>query len=405
MNNLLLSPVVLIASISSFAVRGLEINLEWDVSEITKPASSVSSILRFTNDTTPELTEWIPLGWNYGSLSLQNRKDSRSYVVMQLTPPTPRYQAVLGTTSGMAVAKSHDIAHIGSPQVVLEAKVDFTPSKPYQFRVDAHHDIKQNRTTYEGLFNNGEHWVYLGSLVLQHPDSDIGDDVEKIESSSLEDIGNKRDASDIGLSMSVGVAESIPSSRAGDSESDSDSDLEHDSDDDDGEHVSRKDKALYELAVPEIREQTRAPESVAPFTFATPTGMVNRFAESNDSDSDADTEPASSSSFAPAEYGYEPLCFVKNQIMFPQTPAFPRMYSGIRRLDGGDTDKMRAGIFKKFEMRDRLGEMFAVKKAHAHLYDGGENDVVFVRNYFDLSSYLLAIDGSHNVVEAMETNA
>ncbi|KAJ2587718.1 hypothetical protein H4R99_008050, partial [Coemansia sp. RSA 1722] len=125
-----------------------EVDLEWEVSPGTKGISTAISLLRFANETSPPATEWVPLGWSYGSMSLQHRNDKSSYVSLQIAPPSANHQVILGRTSEIADVKYQPTVQ-GPSQVFLEAKVDLDASQPYYFKVEAHHDLKQNRTTYE----------------------------------------------------------------------------------------------------------------------------------------------------------------------------------------------------------------------------------------------------------------
>ncbi|KAJ2816998.1 hypothetical protein GGI24_005550, partial [Coemansia furcata] len=153
---------------SNSRVAGLEVDLEWDIGPGAKEITTAMSMLRFANDTAPPSTEWVPLGWNYGTLSLQHRADSSSFIVMQLSPPTSLHQVSLGKLSDLSEVSYHPTGE-GPSQVVLESKVDLDSSSPYYFKVEAHHDMLQNRTIYEGLYSVGNHWMYMGSIVLQHP--------------------------------------------------------------------------------------------------------------------------------------------------------------------------------------------------------------------------------------------
>ncbi|KAJ2908329.1 hypothetical protein GGI21_002996, partial [Coemansia aciculifera] len=87
------------------------------------------------------------------------------------------------------------------------------------------------------------------------------------------------------------------------------------------------------------------------------------------------------------------LTLLKNGIEFPSFSVFPRLYSGIKRMEGGDSALVRAGVYKKFQLRDRLGEAFFITQGHAFAYDGEDNDVSLVRHYFMSASYLLSLDG------------
>ncbi|KAJ2156965.1 hypothetical protein GGF46_004836 [Coemansia sp. RSA 552] len=265
------------------ASAGLEINLEW--STTSTDAATISSLLRLTNDTAPPLTEWIALGWEHGSLSLKrSENNANAQIVMQLTPPSPKHQVLLGRASGISQTES-----LGTGRVEIKTGVSVEGAQPYYFKVEAHHDIAQNRTTYEGLYSLGDHWMYMGSLVLQHP-------VDK-------------DAQVTAVTRSV-----------------------------------------------------------------------------------TDAQPLQAEDAAPSA-SYAPLNLLKNGITFESPPAFPRLFSGIRRLDHGDATQLRAGVFKQFQTRDRLGDTSFVSKARAYLYDSTDDDVAMVRHYSMAASYLLSIDG------------
>ncbi|KAJ2306693.1 hypothetical protein IWW54_004655 [Coemansia sp. RSA 2705] len=413
-----LSAIALLASICSTPTRGLEIDLEWNIGEGTQSITTASSLLRFTNDTAPEFTEWIPLGWNYGSMSLQRRDNDASYIVMQLTPPNSHYQAILGKASDISEVKSHATAQ-GPSQVLLEAKVDLLPSEPYYFKVEAHHDIKQNRTTYEGLYSTGEHWQYLGSLIFQHPNTNVTEYVVRTqsESASSED--------DLDKILSSLATSSPPVARAAEttshSKSDghgSDSDSDSDSDDSDNDDDNDKGKEFFEVdnsfedfvrnGFQALKAQARMHEPVSQPSSTASAKVVNHESDSDsDSDSDVDLDSEASDAFsedyssesAAADADYAPLNLVKNPISVPEVPAFPRMFSGIKRLSGGDPERLRGGVYKSFELRDRLGETFFISKAHAYLYDSTDSDLASVRHYFVASSYLLTIDGPRSIAE------
>ncbi|KAJ2457472.1 hypothetical protein GGI02_006130, partial [Coemansia sp. RSA 2322] len=87
------------------------------------------------------------------------------------------------------------------------------------------------------------------------------------------------------------------------------------------------------------------------------------------------------------------LNLLKNAIGYPDFPVFPRLYSGVKRLEGGDLALVRAGVYKKFQLRDRLGETFFISQARAFAYDGSDDDATLVRHYFLSSSYLVSLDG------------
>ncbi|KAJ1928365.1 hypothetical protein FBU59_007135, partial [Linderina macrospora] len=126
------------------------------------------SLLRFANDTSPPGTEWVGIGWNDGSMSLQHRNDRKALIVMQISPPSPEYQVILGKTSELSEVRYRPTKG-GPSQVFLESPVELDATLPYYFKVAAHHNLKDNRTTYEGLYSIGQSWVYMGSIILQHP--------------------------------------------------------------------------------------------------------------------------------------------------------------------------------------------------------------------------------------------
>ncbi|KAJ2497053.1 hypothetical protein GGH96_005393 [Coemansia sp. RSA 1972] len=406
------SIVAAIAAVCRIA-HGLEINLEWDIGEGTSDVSSASSLLRFTSDTAPELTEWVPLGWDHGSLGLQRRNNSESFIVMQLTPPTSRYQAILGKTSDISTPASHATPQ-GPSQVMLEARVELTPSAPYYFKVDAHHDIRRNRTTYEGLYSTGDKWMYLGSLILQHP---VGNDTVHAAQSAGDELARVLSA------MATSSPPAATSSAAKDSDDDSD-DSDSDDEKDRGKQMFEVEDSFEDFVrdgYQELRAQAREPETAVP-PASTAAHKINRAAAtSTDSDSDSDSDsdiesdaPKSKKSTkskasdasnddASDASSAEQQARVKNPITFPEIPPFPRMYSGIRRLDGGSHTDLRAGVYKSFELRSRLGETFYVGRAHAFLYDSQNGDLAAVRHYFLASSYLLTIDGPKEVEDIIET--
>ncbi|KAJ2406468.1 hypothetical protein GGF41_006943, partial [Coemansia sp. RSA 2531] len=100
--------------------------------------------------------------------------------------------------------------------------------------------------------------------------------------------------------------------------------------------------------------------------------------------------------------GDDTLNLFKNGIDFPSFSVFPRLYSGVKRMEGGDTALVRAGVYKKFQLRDRLGETFFITQGRAFAYDGTESDVAVVRHYFLSSSYLVSLDGPHSAADDEE---
>ncbi|KAJ2146919.1 hypothetical protein IW136_000364 [Coemansia sp. RSA 678] len=384
--------------------HGLEINLEWDIGEGTSDVSSASSLLRFTSDTAPELTEWVPLGWDHGSLSLQRRNSSEAFIVMQLTPPTSRHQAILGRTSDISTPASHATPQ-GPSQVMLEARVELIPSAPYYFKVDAHHDIRRNRTTYEGLYSTDDKWMYLGSLILQHP---VGNETVHAAQSAADELARVIGA------MATSSPPAATSSAVKDSDDYSD-DSDSDDENDKAKEMFDRGKQMLEVddsfedfvqdGYQELRAQAREPETAVP-PASTVAHKINRAVTTNtdsDSDSDSDTESdAPKSSSASDASSAEQQARVKNPITFPEIPPFPRMYSGIRRLDGGSHTDLRAGVYKSFELHSRLGETFYVGRARAFLYDSQNGDLAAVRHYYLASSYLLTIDGPKEVEDSIE---
>ncbi|KAJ1935452.1 hypothetical protein EC988_008480, partial [Linderina pennispora] len=95
------------------------------------------------------------------------------------------------------------------------------------------------------------------------------------------------------------------------------------------------------------------------------------------------------------------LSLIKGALSFPDYPAFPKIYSGVKRLPGGDSSHVRAGVFKKFQLRDRLGSMYFVNRCHAYSYDGNDEDKLYVRHYFMSASYLVAIDGTNSLAKTL----
>ncbi|KAJ2852199.1 hypothetical protein J3B02_003490, partial [Coemansia erecta] len=494
------------------AAQCYEVDLEWEVSPATKGISTAISLLRFTNETAPPSTEWIPLGWSHGSMSLQHRGDRSSFVSMQISPPSSAHQVILGRTSDIADVKYKPTIE-GPSQVFLEAKVDLDASQPYYFKVEAHHDLKQNRTTYEGLYSMGSHWLYMGSLVLQHPNATDAARVLVSQPASAADIkssasadmsdpksrgsSQKDSANDSGSdSESEGDSDSEASSstaaarrgvarhsvrqritssarrlasedernndeeRDNDSEDDDDkdndkdsdsdndkdrdSDSEKDSDDDekdgdnerdsdderDGDNdrshsrssvfrssaprssapaarASKKKLALYEMDSPmtmpgsqHSHHRSIADDSFDSFLHAGFEAFRSHRLPHTTSSPSAmpatSVAAATRAAMVPAADKPDDLALglLKNGIEFPDFIVFPKIFSGIRRMDGGDPKLTRAGVYKKFQLRDRLGETLFVSQGHAFSYDGTDDDVASVRHFFMSASYLLSIDGA-----------
>ncbi|KAJ2745627.1 hypothetical protein GGI20_002010 [Coemansia sp. BCRC 34301] len=437
----------------SSRASGMEVDLEWDVGTGAKDITTAMSMLRFANDTAPPGTEWVSLGWNYGTLSLQHRVDSSSFIVMQVSPPTTAHQVLLGKTSDLSEVSYHPTGE-GPSQVVLESKVDLDSNLPYYFKVEAHHDVLQNRTIYEGLYSIGNHWMYMGSLVLQHPN--------KLPPGTTIKAGriNADESSGPELSSESNDAESkSEDSKSEESKSEDDvksKDDDSDKDQDDDSKSDKEDNDEKDERIQDTGDMTRRRHNVK-------TSTASQAESESDSDSDSDTEssppqsmtkPATASSTLPVKkmfecasasssdmtalratvrsaftdflksglrainpggkkqphsrnkrvaisaasknkeiVGDELLSLLKNEIGFPSFSVFPRLYSGVKRLEGADSALVRAGVYKKFQLRDRLGETFFVTQGRAFAYDGTDNDVSLVRHYFLSSSYLLSLDG------------
>ncbi|KAJ1767757.1 hypothetical protein IW140_005672 [Coemansia sp. RSA 1813] len=288
----------------------LEVDLLWD----TAPSAITTafSLVRFANDTAPPSTEWIGVGWAYGTLGLSYRADSSAAVVMQLTPPTAAHHAEIGRT-GLNAASSHRDTTVGSDQVLLEEPVELDSTTPYYFKVEAHHDLRQNRTTYEGLYSTGSQWDYVGALVLQHP----------------------RDTA-AAAALSSAISSAIHHNTKAKSSAHSDSDEESDDEDSDNESSETLPSQLRRIS-------------------ATPTHHHD----------------------VPA---------------FPDPLLFPQVYSGIRRTNSSDREAVRAGVFKRMALRDRLGQSFMVQNPRAVMYDADDDAMApVVRHYLTSSSFLIAL--------------
>ncbi|KAJ2688283.1 hypothetical protein IWW39_002327 [Coemansia spiralis] len=477
---------------STARAAGMEVDLEWDIGPGAKEITTAMSMLRFANDTAPPSTEWVPLGWNYGSLSLQHRADSSSFVVLQVSPPTNLHQVVLGKLSDLSEVSYHPTGD-GPSQVVLESKVDLDSSSPYYFKVEAHHDMLQNRTIYEGLYSIGNHWMYMGSLVLQHPnkqgagksvksgrannsessESESNSESKEAETKSEEtkseetksveaksDVVKSEEAkSDVVKSNNSSSKEAKNDdfkSSNDDAEKDQDDDAMSDKDEDDddkdekiknaGDKVRRRHDAKPSGSSRSAAEddsesdsdddtdsESKSPSSATtPPPSLAPSKLAKRLLE-NDSASQSDMNSLSAkmrSAFSDflksgmkaikpsykkqsvshskrvavsagsknkGLVGDDELSLFKNGIDFPSFSVFPRLYSGIKRLEGGDSALVRAGVYKKFQLRDRLGETFFITQGRAFAYDGTDSDVTLVRHYFLSSSYLVSLDGPHSM--------
>ncbi|KAJ1719645.1 hypothetical protein LPJ53_005634 [Coemansia erecta] len=450
------------ASLYSVA-SGYEVDVEWDVGSGTKGITTAMSLLRFTNETSPPATEWVPLGWNYGTMSLQHRADKSTFISMQLSPPSPDHQVILGKMSDIADVK-YQATKEGPSQVFLETKVDLDASQPYYFKVEAHHDLKANRTTYESLYSVGEHWLYVGSLIMQHPNSANGtqsivsqSDANKRKSGS----DGESDSNSDSESESDSESSSKPSARArvtsairksgrsksasartgaGEDEADDDNDNDADNDDSDKEDDSDKDSDEDEdkdsdsdnenqkgaddedkEVEPESAEARRR-SAISPGKLAAIRNLLSLYHprkalyEKSDNSFNAFVRsgvdafksyklPESTSSSAtaaapePTKEAVESndnaaLNLLKNGIEFPDFAVFPKIYSGVKRMEGGDVSLTRAGIYKKFQLRDRLGETLFVSQGRAFSYDSSDDDVASVRHFFMSASYLISIDGA-----------
>ncbi|KAJ1901929.1 hypothetical protein LPJ66_000385 [Kickxella alabastrina] len=404
-------------------VRGLEVDLEWDIGVGAKGISTAMSMLRFANSTAPPATEWVSLGWSYGTMSLQHRKDKTAVVSMQILPPSANHQVILGKTSDISDAK-YLPALEGPSQVFLESKVELDASVPYYFKVEAHHDLLQNRTTYEGLYSMGNHWMYMGSLVLQHPNDlsnrkiigtqiidDESNEQSKTTSETISSAGDESTATESTntekkrLSGKRKDSMSSGSTNSG-SESDSDSGNDSESDSESGSApkttraprrfvnrlVAVHNKQMFDMAAADhLDGRSQVPVNQK---------SVGDFMQSGFHAIKANKLPEDSMSTVSANLEMDPkrplvpLSFLKNGINFPDFVVFPKLYSAIRRMEGADTSLMRAGVYKKFQLRDRLGEVFFITKGRAFSYDYSDEDITSVRHFFMSASYLLSIDGA-----------
>ncbi|KAJ2614153.1 hypothetical protein H4S08_001854 [Coemansia sp. RSA 1365] len=398
------SPALILALAS--ATAALQIALEWNLDAGTRSITSASSLLRISNSTAPPQTEWLALGWEYGSLGLQRRSGSDS-VVMQLTPPSSNFQAIVGHSTVSVNARHRLVADKDhSPQVLLESPLQLDPALEYYFKVQAHHDLVLNRTTYEGLYSTGDQWHYLGSLVLQHPTDAVATTHitanNVLPKETLAALSHFVSSGEMPLSQKKSAAEE-EEERTGsgsDSESGSDSDTEHS--DDVG--VPRLYKKMFAEPAYGSSEGIGSLRNSAHsgFTYAgqqTFPSSLNH--QSTSSVSAVETTSISlpelndhTNVFSVASHK-SPKTRLTNEIVFPKVSAFPRLFSGIQRLDDGDKSLLRAGVFKIIQLRDRLGENFHVTNAHAFIYNAEKEDVAVARHYVLASSYQLSIDGVH----------
>ncbi|KAJ2658433.1 hypothetical protein IWW48_004013 [Coemansia sp. RSA 1200] len=314
----------------------LEADLLWN----TEPAAITTalSLVRFANDTAPPSTEWIGVGWEFGSLGLEYRADRSAAVVLQLTPPSAAHRAEVGRAGSSASATHRDTRMAGFQQTVLELAVDLDSSVPHYFKVEAHHDLRQNRTTYEGLYSTGSQWDYVGALVLQHPRDALADDA---------------------LTSAIGAAihdSAKAKAKSKSKSSDSDSDSEDEGSDDDEESPGDKHASSGLSRLARLPRQLRRAAADSPSRHA---------------------------AIPP----------------FPDPPLFPHVFSGIRctaNQTSNDSAALRAGIFKRMALRDRLGQSFAVTNPRAVLYDADDSSASSsaVRHYLASSSFLIALSGS-----------
>lgn len=350
-------------------VSGLEVDLEWDTSAATQQKAGINtamSLLRFTQDTSPPGTEWIPLGWEYGSLRIQHLQDSRTKILMELTSPQQDFKVSLGRQSELTQAQYSPDAE-SATQVVLETIASpwtgsdglaLDANLPYYFKVEAHHDLLLNRTTYEGLFSTGDHWKYLGSLVLQHPHNQTNSPAVSStaeESTSIKERDEKEDSDDEEANTSG-------------TESETDSDTEEsttkggrhqlqmyeevlDSHDDSGSLRDLMREAFGEFLRTEHNHRPRTPQD--------PSNTVERQLD--------------------------------NGLQYTEVFPFPGLFSGIHRMND-TTGTVRAAVYKKLQLRDRLGQVFAVAQGKAYVYDSTDRDDPHVRNYLAANSFLLTIN-------------
>ncbi|KAI7823406.1 hypothetical protein BX661DRAFT_207018 [Kickxella alabastrina] len=267
------------------------------------------SMLRFANSTAPPATEWVSLGWSYGTMSLQHRKDKTAVVSMQILPPSANHQVTLGKTSDISDAKYLPTLE-GPSQVFLESKVELDASVPYYFKVEAHHDLLQNRTTYEGLYSMGNHWMYMGSLVLQHPNDSVNGKI--IGTQVIDDDSNEQSKTTSKTTSSAGDESTATEStntekkrlsgkRKGSMSSGStNSDSESDSDSDGGSDS----------------ESDSESGGSAPKTTRAPRRFVNRLVAAHNKQMDP-------------KRPLVPLSFLKNGINFPDFVVFPKAEAAV----------------------------------------------------------------------------
>ncbi|PIA15568.1 hypothetical protein COEREDRAFT_87753 [Coemansia reversa NRRL 1564] len=394
-------PALILALAS--ATAALQIALEWKLDAGTRSITSASSLLRISNNTAPPQTEWLALGWEYGSLGLQRRPGSDS-VVMQLTPPSSNFQAIVGHATASVNARHRLAADKDHPpQVLLESPLQIDPALEYYFKVQAHHDLGLNRTTYEGLYSTGDLWHYLGSLVLQHPIDAVTTTYTTANNVSPKEtpaaLSHFVSSEEISLSQkksSVKEEERIGS--GSDSERDPGSDTEHSDD----VWVPRSHKEMFAEPAYDYSEGIGSFRNSAQSYFTHAGQQAFPLSFNHESTSSVSTIKTASISLLELN-GHKsvlsvasqksPKTRLTNEIIFPKVSAFPHLFSGIQRLDDGDKSLLRAGVFKIIQLRDRLGENFHVTNAHAFVYNAKNDDVAVARHYVLASSYQLSIDG------------
>ncbi|KAI8319662.1 hypothetical protein GQ54DRAFT_292533 [Martensiomyces pterosporus] len=400
----------LVVGMLGLIAQAFEVQLEWDIIEGTKDVTTAMSLLRFANDTSPPATEWTGIGWDSGSISLQHRRDSSTLVVMQIFPPTRRHQVILGKASELAEARYRPTTE-GPSQVFLESKVELDATLPYYFKVEAHHDMKDNRTTYEGLYSVGNSWIYMGSLILQHPNNgpSILSQISIPSSSAAKDTArNDKDTTTSADSLkSAEEATTKEKSKSPDSGDDSDKDDsdKDDSDDDNKEAENERDSdVMCEMAGDDSSANESPDAASKPLSTSIRSAFLSFLRSSVGAIRSRDKRNGSSSTVARAidnhadsnDAANKVLELLKNGVKYPDFPVFPKIYSGVKRLPGGNSNAMRAGVYKKFELRDRLGQMYFISHSHAYSYDSKDSDIVYVRHYFMSASYLVSIDGTRN---------
>ncbi|KAJ2808748.1 hypothetical protein H4R20_000663 [Coemansia guatemalensis] len=398
------------------AAAALQIALEWTPGAGTRSITSASSMLRVANETAPPQTEWLALGWAYGSLGLQRHSGNSDSIVMQLTPPSAAFQAIVGRAADSVEARHRPAAvKDHPPQVLLEAPVKLDPALAYYFKVQAHHDIGLNRTTYEGLYSVGDTWQYLGSLVLQHPTAS-----PSAATSTTDAVSTKEALAALSHFVStedntstqkttVEKEEEERTDSGSDSDSDSGSDSDSDTEQTDGVWRPKHNKEMFARPAPQQDSSDDGAfrnSALSDFIRAGFQALRSPFDQQTTSSAPAtaatSTQLDDLASVLSLAAEVSPNKRLTNEISFPEVPVFPHLFSGIQRLDGGDSSLLRAGVFKRFQLRDRLGETFFVTNAHAFVYDAEDADVAIARHYVLASSYLLSIDGPHSDASASE---